>query len=99
MFFHCHRVSGNEQEGTDAADRIHACSISADGNAVLAGYTEGDWETVGSGFSAVAAVKLNVSDGEVLWRYQVRTLTTAVVLMWWVLHETFWVVETLDLSF
>ncbi len=71
----------DEQEGTVADDFINECSRTADGNVVLSGTTEGDWEMEASGAITIMAVKLDVTDGTVIWRYQVRTAT--VVLCWY----------------
>lgn len=67
----CCRLSGTAQEATDENDYIRACSKTADGNVVLAGHTYGDWNATLSGDSAIIAVKLDVTDGAVIWRYQV----------------------------
>ncbi len=70
----------DEQEGTVEDDYINTCSITTDGNVVLSGATAGDWEMLTSGDSTIMAVKLDLTDGTVIWRYQVRTAT--VVLCW-----------------
>lgn len=44
----------------------------ADGNVVVAGYTAGNWNNTNDGNYDIAAAKLNVDDGEVIWKYQVR---------------------------
>jgi len=61
-----------EQEGTVEDDFVYSCSRTTDGNVVLVGYTWGSWEEASTGESTMA-VKLDVTDGTVLWRYQVRT--------------------------
>lgn len=68
-----------EQEGTDTDDAIYACSKTEDGNVVLAGASEADWAETGAnpGYDSIAAVKLDASDGGVLWRYQVHTQVQA----------------------
>lgn len=42
-----------------------------DGNVVVAGAAQGDWNEVNDGWNDVAVAKLNVDNGEVIWRYQV----------------------------
>ncbi|CAM9819697.1 unnamed protein product [Scytosiphon promiscuus] len=59
-----------QQEGTDGEEDINACSKTTDGNVVLSGTTSGDWYGVNSGYNAWVAVKLDVTDGSVIWRYQ-----------------------------
>ena len=68
----------SEQEGTVQNDYINSCSVTTDGNVVLTGATSGDWEVASSGDSSMVAVKLDVTDGTVLWRYQVCALKTSV---------------------
>eukprot|EP00752_Nemacystus_decipiens_P003778 g3478.t1 len=58
------------QEGTAEDDSINSCSIVADGNVVVTGASLGGWEGAVSGDIVAAAVKLDVTDGSVLWRYQ-----------------------------
>ena len=60
------------QEGTVEDDYINSCSKTADGNVVLTGGTNGNWDGVGFGDANIMAVKLDVTDGTVVWRYQVR---------------------------
>lgn len=48
-----------------------AVSTTEDGGFVLAGRTDGTWNTTSSGGLDFAAVKLDV-DGNELWRWQVR---------------------------
>lgn len=60
------------QEGTDEDEAFNAAITTADGNVVVAGYTAGSWDITNDGWFDVAAAKLNVDDGDVIWRYQVR---------------------------
>lgn len=59
------------QEGTVEEDYINSCSKTADGNVVLTGATTGDWDGAGLGEVNLVAVKLDATDGTVIWRYQV----------------------------
>lgn len=59
------------QEGTEKDEVISTCSKTADGNVVLTGLTQGDWVETNTGLWALVAVKLDVADGSVIWRYQV----------------------------
>lgn len=71
------------QEGTDMDDFINSCSITADGNVVLTGSTKADWADTeaNSDYFSIVAVKLDVTDGTVLWRYQVLTGTKEAKLL------------------
>ena len=60
------------QEGTVEDDYISACSRTADGNVVLSGSTSGGWEEADAVATSMAAIKLDATDGTVVWRYQVR---------------------------
>lgn len=40
---------------------------------VLTGATYGNWDATVAGDLSVVAVKLNIINGTVIWRYQVRT--------------------------
>ncbi|CAN0028156.1 unnamed protein product [Pylaiella littoralis] len=69
------------QDGSDEEDYIQACTLTADGNVVLAGFTNGEWLGSQPGTSAIAAVKLDVTDGSVVWDYQAG-VTTYFVSAW-----------------
>lgn len=62
----------HEQEGTAEDDTMNSCSKMEDGNVVLTGATFGNWDGTPAGDISAVAVKLDVTDGTVLWRYQVR---------------------------
>ena len=53
-------------------DYMQATVETADGNVVIAGYTQGSWSAINDGWNDVVVVKLDVDDGEVIWTYQVR---------------------------
>ncbi|CAN0417589.1 unnamed protein product, partial [Pylaiella littoralis] len=69
------------QDGSDEDDYMQACTLTADGNVVLAGYTNGEWLGSKPGASAIAAVKLDITDGSVVWDYQAG-VTTYFVSAW-----------------
>ena len=69
-FFSC-LACAEEQDGTEQDEVISTCSKTADGNVVLTGLTQGDWVETNTGLWALVAVKLDVADGSVIWRYQV----------------------------
>lgn len=54
---------------------MNTAAVTADGNVVLAGHTQGHWNGTQVGFYDAAAVKLD-ADGTVLWRWQVKTCST-----------------------
>jgi len=60
------------QEGTTSDDLLYAAIEALDGNVVVAGNTLGSWSETNDAWHDVAVAKLNVDDGEVIWRYQVR---------------------------
>lgn len=69
----------NKQEGTAEDDSMNSCSRMADGNVVLTGATFGSWDgTIVAGDLSIVAVKLDVTDGTVLWRYQVHAEVRSV---------------------
>ena len=70
-----------EQEGTTEEDFVRSCSITADGNVVLTGYTFGAWAEGSTADTSMVAVKLDVSDGTVIWRYQVTVLFWVMVVI------------------
>ncbi|CAN0410202.1 unnamed protein product, partial [Pylaiella littoralis] len=70
-----------QQDGTDEEDYMQTCTLTADGNVVLAGYTNGEWLGSKPGTSAIAAVKLDITDGSVVWEYQAG-VTTYFVSAW-----------------
>lgn len=60
------------QDGTNEDDYLRAAVETADKNVVVAGFTSGSWSVANNGGSNdVVAAKLNVDNGEVIWRYQV----------------------------
>ncbi|CAM9980650.1 unnamed protein product [Ectocarpus sp. 12 AP-2014] len=68
-----------QQEGTEKDEVISTCSKTADGNVVLTGLTQGDWVETNTGLWALVAVKLDVADGSVIWRYQAGVPSYSVV--------------------
>jgi len=66
------------QEGTEENDYFLGVTETVDGNVVVVGYTLGNWSVTNDGWNDVVAVKLNVDDGEVIWRYQVGLMTYAM---------------------
>ena len=64
-------MSGTEQGGTARSDYVKNVAIGDDGSVFLAGFTFGDWGNVNAGGVDFAVVKLS-TDGNVLWRWQVR---------------------------
>lgn len=64
------------QEGTDKEERLYASATTADGNVVLAGHTLGNWNGTQAGYHDAAVAKINAQNGEVIWRYMVRTTNT-----------------------
>lgn len=68
------------QEGTVEDDFINSCSKTTDGNVVLTGATPGDWDGIGLGGANIVAVKLDATDGTVIWRYQVRPSAGVLLL-------------------
>lgn len=60
-----------EQDDTEESE-LHAAASGPDGSVVLAGETRGDWDGINKGSNDFAAVKLNSSDGKVIWSWQVR---------------------------
>ncbi|CAN0059164.1 unnamed protein product [Ectocarpus sp. 4 AP-2014] len=67
------------QDGTEKDEVISTCSKTADGNVVLTGLTQGDWVEINTGLWALVAVKLDVADGSVIWRYQAGVPSYSVV--------------------
>lgn len=62
----------NEQDGTTEDDSMNSCSMMADGNVVLTGGTLGNWDGITTeGELSAVAVKLDATDGSVIWQYQV----------------------------
>ncbi|CAN0358747.1 unnamed protein product, partial [Ectocarpus fasciculatus] len=68
-----------QQDGTEQDEVISTCSKTADGNVVLTGLTQGNWVTPNTGLWALVAVKLDVADGSVIWRYQAGVESFSVV--------------------
>ena len=60
------------QEGTDDDDYLLANVETADGNVVVGGLTAGSWVQPPDGSFDIAVAKLNVDNGEEIWRFQVR---------------------------
>ena len=60
------------QEGSYDNDYLLANVETADGNVVVGGVTEGGWAQIMDGSFDIAVAKLNVDNGEEIWRYQVR---------------------------
>ncbi|CBJ28797.1 hemolysin-type calcium-binding region [Ectocarpus siliculosus] len=67
------------QDGTEMDEGITTCSKTADGNVVLTGSTLGDWVETNTGLWALVAVKLDVTDGSVIWQYQAGVPSQSVV--------------------
>lgn len=65
------------QEGTLEDDRFDSAVMTADGNIVLSGFTNGAFDIAKPPWYSAAAVKLD-TDGGVLWRYQVRCPTLSI---------------------
>lgn len=59
------------QDGTNKDDYLRAAVETTDKNVVVAGFTSGSWSVSNDGSNDVVAAKLNVDNGEVIWRYQV----------------------------
>lgn len=59
------------QGGTDAEDGLYKCMVGSNGSIYLAGFTAGDWAGSNAGLDDFAAAKLD-SDGNEIWRWQVR---------------------------
>ncbi|CAM9944679.1 unnamed protein product, partial [Ectocarpus sp. 12 AP-2014] len=68
-----------QQDGTEKDEVISTCSKTADGNVVLTGITQGDWVETNAGLWALVAVKLDVTDGSVIWQYQAGVPSSSVV--------------------
>lgn len=49
--------------------------MNSDGSTVLVGSSEGEWNAANAGSRDFAAAKLS-ADGELIWKWQVRTSTT-----------------------
>lgn len=49
---------------------MQGAAVTADGNILLGGHTEGDWSTANAGGGDFALVKLN-QHGDPMWRWQV----------------------------
>ncbi len=102
MLSSCVLLGFDEQEGTVENDYINSCSRTTDGNVVLVGHTNGDWEEAANGDFSMVAVKLDATDGTVIWRYQVRTkqgggvlsgyvvVLFGIVLLWFTLSLLVW---------
>ena len=69
----------HSQNGTANFDKVCAAVVTADGNIVLSGYTDGDFDGTQIGSYDAAAVKLD-TDGQELWRYQVKFATVVDIL-------------------
>ena len=46
--------------------------VDVDDSVVIAGYTDGVWSVTNEGDNDLAAMKLDASDGSLLWRWQVN---------------------------
>lgn len=68
------RLSRGLQNGSDGYDDIRASAIGDNESVVFVGYTKGNWSGDLEGNEDFAAVSLNVSNGEELWRWQVGTV-------------------------
>ena len=60
-----------QQDGTDEGDSISGGGRGDNGSVILVGSTWGDWEKSNRGGEDFAAVKLNTTDGSILWKWQV----------------------------
>ena len=60
-----------QQDGTQEADSISGGGRGDKGSVILVGSTWGDWEKPNRGGEDFAAVKLNTTDGSILWKWQV----------------------------
>lgn len=72
-----------EQGGTDTDDVINTCSKTSDGHVVLTGGTEADWAGTGAtpGFVSTVVIKLDVTDGTVLWQHQVLPKSSGILVV------------------
>lgn len=66
------------QNGTIGADLLKASAMGSQGSVLLVGHTSGNWTGVNAGSHDFAAVKLD-SNGNELWRWQVRFLPVIVM--------------------
>lgn len=61
------------QFGTPHYDFLQACVETADGNVVVAGYSQGSLDgSESDGYHDIVAAKLDVNTGKEIWFYQVR---------------------------
>lgn len=67
----CIRCMHLLQDGTNEDDYLRAAVETADKHVVVAGFTSGSWSVSSDGSNDIVAAKLNVDNGEVIWRYQV----------------------------
>ncbi|CAN0418778.1 unnamed protein product [Ascophyllum nodosum] len=58
------------QDGTELDDYIYGGGMGDTGSVILVGSTNGDWEKPNRGGEDFAAVKLNTTDGSILWKWQ-----------------------------
>ncbi|CAM9508827.1 unnamed protein product [Ascophyllum nodosum] len=66
------------QNGTSSPDELWGCVEAADGNVVVAGFTQGTWNSVvNDSWNDVVAVKLDVETGDIIWAYQEGTSNSA----------------------
>ncbi|CAM9398591.1 unnamed protein product, partial [Sphacelaria rigidula] len=61
----------NDSSALSAVDVINAAAVDSEGNVVLGGFTEGDWDGVNSNQKRdMAVVKLDGDTGDEIWTYQ-----------------------------
>ena len=70
------------QDGTELDDYIYGGGMGDTGSVILVGSTNGDWEKPNRGGEDFAAVKLNTTDGSILWKWQVRHWYTTLTEYW-----------------
>ena len=68
------KCAGVAQDGTADDDYAKAAVATMNGTFVLAGSTQGDWNSVNAGDRNFAALKLD-TDGNVMWKWQVSETT------------------------
>lgn len=61
------------QDGSESFDVIYGATLADEGESVvMAGYTSGNFSGVNAGSDDFVAIKLNLTDGSEVWRWQVR---------------------------
>lgn len=78
MFFLIRVSSTTEQNGTGSTTisegKMETAAVASDDTVILTGFSEGVWDGANAGGFDFVAVKLDVSDGTELWRWQVGTV-------------------------